>query len=110
MRVVEGEIFDVAVDIRKTSPQFGKWVGVVLNADNKKQLWIPEGIAHGFQVLSDTAEVLYKTTDYWSAAHERAVRWDDPALGIDWPSDAAPIMSEKDKNAPAWATLFDPTK
>lgn len=100
VRVLAGEIFDVAVDIRRESPQFGKWIGVILNAENNKQLWIPEGFAHGFQVLSDGAQVLYKTTDYWSAAHERAVRWNDPTIGIDWPAKENVILSEKDQSAP----------
>jgi len=100
VRVLAGEIFDVAVDIRQDSPQFGKWIGILLSAENNKQLWIPQGFAHGFQVLSDGAQVLYKTTDYWSAAHERAIRWNDPAIGIDWPSEEAIILSEKDRNAP----------
>lgn len=100
VRVLAGEIFDVAVDIRQDSPQFGKWIGILLSAENNKQLWIPQGFAHGFQVLSDGAQVLYKTTEYWSAAHERAIRWNDPAIGIDWPSEEAIILSEKDRNAP----------
>lgn len=100
VRVLAGEIYDVAVDIRHNSPQFGRWAGIVLSADNKKQLWIPEGFAHGFQVLSETAEVLYKTTDYWSAEHERAIRWNDPAIGIDWPLKMSPIISDKDSDAP----------
>jgi len=103
VRVVAGEILDVAVDIRKTSSQFGKWTSVILSAENKKQLWIPEGFAHGFQALSEGAQVLYKTTDYWSAAHERAIRWDDPAIGIDWPLLEAPIISDKDRSAPLLA-------
>jgi len=100
VRVLVGEIFDVAVDIRRGSPQFGQWTGVVLSADNKKQLWIPEGFAHGFQTLSDTAEVLYKTTDYWSAEHERAIHWSDPSIAIDWPLKGSPIVSGKDDAAP----------
>ena len=101
VRVVVGEIFDVAVDIRKGSPHFGKWIGEILSAENKKQLWIPEGFAHGFQVLSDTAEVLYKTTDYWSASHERAVHWDDPTIRIAWPLKDALVISDKDRLAPS---------
>lgn len=108
VRALAGEIFDVAVDIRKGSKQFGQWFGTVLSAENKKQLWVPEGYAHGFQVLSETAEVLYKTTDFWSAAHERAIRWDDPTLAIDWPLKEGCIVSGKDGEAPllADATLF----
>ncbi|HEY0219336.1 MAG TPA: dTDP-4-dehydrorhamnose 3,5-epimerase, partial [Afipia sp.] len=101
VRVVAGEIFDVVVDIRKGSPQFGNWVGEILNAQNKKQIWIPKGFAHGFQVLSDTAEVFYKTTDYWSASHERAIRWDDPTIAVAWPLKDAPVISEKDRSAPS---------
>lgn len=100
VRVVAGEIFDVAVDIRKNSPQFGKWTSFILTAESKKQLWIPEGFAHGFQALSEGTQVLYKTTDYWSAAHERAIRWNDPTIGIDWPLQEAPIISDKDRSAP----------
>lgn len=100
VRVLAGEIFDVVVDIRRNSSRFGQWTGIVLSADNKKQLWIPEGFAHGFQVLSETAEVIYKTTDYWSAEHERAIRWNDPAVGIDWPLKINPIISGKDNDAP----------
>ncbi|MFJ1212521.1 MULTISPECIES: dTDP-4-dehydrorhamnose 3,5-epimerase [Burkholderia cepacia complex] len=96
VRVVEGEVFDVAVDIRKRSPTFGKWVGVVLSADNHRQLWIPPGFAHGFVVLSDAAQFLYKTTDYWFPEHERCIVWDDPEIGIDWPIDAAPVLAPKD--------------
>ncbi len=96
VRVVQGEVFDVAVDIRKSSPTFGKWVGEILSADNKKQLWVPEGFAHGFVTLSDTAEFLYKTTDYYAPPHERCIRWDDPEIGIAWPIDAAPAVSAKD--------------
>lgn len=96
VRVCAGEIFDVAVDLRRASPTFGKWVGAVLSADNKRQLWIPEGFAHGFLVLSDVAEVLYKATDYYAAPHERCIRWDDPTLAIDWRLDGAPVVSKKD--------------
>lgn len=96
VRVVEGEVFDVAVDIRKSSPTFGKWVGEILSAANKRQLWVPEGFAHGFVVLSDSAEFLYKTTDYWAPAHERCIRWDDPALHIQWPAGINPVLSAKD--------------
>lgn len=100
VRVLFGEIFDVAVDIRKSSPTFGKWVGAILSADNKRQIWIPEGFAHGFTVLSDRAECLYKVTDYYAPQHERGIIWNDPTLAIDWPSDSAPLISPKDKSAP----------
>lgn len=96
VRVVAGEVFDVAVDIRKSSPTFGRWVGAILSAENKRQMWIPEGFAHGFVVVSDAAEFLYKTTDYWAPEHERCIAWDDPAIGIDWPI-KKPILSEKDR-------------
>ena len=96
VRVVQGEVFDVAVDIRKNSPTFGNWIGEVLSADNKKQLWVPEGFAHGFLTLSDTAEFLYKTTDYYAPAHERCIKWDDPAIGITWQLGASPLVSNKD--------------
>ncbi len=97
VRVVQGEVFDVAVDIRKNSPTFGKWVGEILSAQNKKQLWIPAGFAHGFVTLSDTAEFLYKTTDYWMPEFERCICWDDADIGIDWPIIDAPLVSAKDK-------------
>lgn len=96
VRVVAGEVFDVAVDIRKNSPTFGKWVGETLTAENKKQLWVPEGFAHGFTVLSDSAEFLYKTTDYYAPQHERCIIWDDATLGIRWPLIEEPILSAKD--------------
>ncbi|MFZ5488005.1 MAG: dTDP-4-dehydrorhamnose 3,5-epimerase [Burkholderiaceae bacterium] len=96
VRVVQGEVFDVAVDLRKKSKTFGQWVGEILSAENKRQLWIPAGFAHGFVVLSDTAEFLYKTTDYYAPAHERCIRWDDPAIGIRWPIAAPPILAAKD--------------
>jgi len=96
VRVVEGEVFDVAVDIRKSSPNFGKWVGVVLSTENHRQLWVPPGFAHGFVVLSESAQFLYKTTDYWYQAHERSIVWNDPAIGIEWPIDFEPIMAAKD--------------
>jgi dTDP-4-dehydrorhamnose 3,5-epimerase len=92
VRVVAGEVFDVAVDLRKSSPTFGKWVGVTLSGDNKRQLWIPAGFAHGFVVTSESAEFLYKTTDYWAPQYERSVLWNDPAIGIDWPFDGAPLL------------------
>jgi dTDP-4-dehydrorhamnose 3,5-epimerase len=96
VRVVQGDVFDVAVDIRKSSPTFGKWVGEILSAENKRQLWVPEGFAHGFVVLSDTAEFLYKTTDYYAPEHERCIVWSDPNLKIDWPIPTAPTLSIKD--------------
>lgn len=99
VRVVQGEVFDVAVDIRRSSPTFGKWVGAHLTAENKHQLWVPEGFAHGFVVLSDTAEFLYKTTDYYAPAHERSILWNDPDLGIQWPISSDPTLSSKDSNA-----------
>jgi dTDP-4-dehydrorhamnose 3,5-epimerase len=97
LRVAAGEVFDVAVDLRRSSSTFGKFVGTVLSAENKKQLWIPEGFAHGYLVLSDAAEVLYKTTDYYSPEDERCLIWNDPDVGIDWPKDGAPILSAKDR-------------
>lgn len=109
VRCVLGEIFDVAVDIRRSSPTFGQWVGAVLSADNKQQLWVPAGFAHGFLTLSEQAEVLYKTTDFWSRECERAIRWVDPALAIAWPLEALagaePQLSEKDAVAPLLAEL-----
>ena len=99
VRVTAGEVFDVAVDMRRSSPTFGRWVGAMLSAENKRQMWIPEGFAHGFVVTSESAEFLYKTTDYWAPEYERAVRWDDPAIGIDWPLQGAPLLSEKDQVA-----------
>ena len=96
VRVVAGEVFDVAVDIRKNSPTFGQWVGEILSGDNKRQLWIPPGLAHGFVVLSDSAEFLYKTTDYYAPEMERCIRWDDPDLAIDWPIGGEPVLSGKD--------------
>ncbi|MGI4859493.1 MAG: dTDP-4-dehydrorhamnose 3,5-epimerase [Janthinobacterium lividum] len=97
VRVIAGEVFDVAVDVRKSSPTFGKWVGVTLSAENKRQLWVPEGFAHGFVVVSDSAEFLYKTTDYWFPEFERSLLWSDPAIGIDWPLDgASPLLAAKD--------------
>ena len=97
LRVTAGEVFDVAVDLRRSSPTFGKFAGIVLSAENKKQLWIPEGFAHGYLVLSEAAEVLYKTTDYYAPEHERCLIWNDPDVGIDWPKDGAPILSAKDR-------------
>jgi dTDP-4-dehydrorhamnose 3,5-epimerase len=97
VRVVQGEVFDVAVDIRRSSPTFGQWVGAILSADNKHQLWVPEGFAHGFVVLTETAEFLYKTNDYYAPEHERCIAWDDPMLAIDWPIADAPSLSAKDR-------------
>lgn len=97
VRVVAGEVFDVAVDIRPESATFGQWVGEILSASNHRQLWVPPGLAHGFLVLSDSAEFLYKTTDYYSPAHERCIAWNDPTLAIEWPvTDAPPALSAKD--------------
>ncbi|MDN7931002.1 dTDP-4-dehydrorhamnose 3,5-epimerase [Burkholderia metallica] len=96
VRVIEGEVFDVAVDIRRSSPNFGKWVGMVLSADNHRQLWVPPGFAHGFVVLSAAAQFLYKTTDYWFPEHERSIVWNDPEIGIAWPIDGEPILASKD--------------
>jgi dTDP-4-dehydrorhamnose 3,5-epimerase len=109
VRVVQGEVFDIAVDIRKGSPTFGQWVGEILSAENRKQLWIPPGFAHGFVTLSETAEFLYKTTDYYSPEHERCIRWDDPALGINWQLDAPPLVSAKDAvgNSFAEAVMYE---
>lgn len=97
IRVVQGEIYDVAVDLRQSSPTFGQWIGCRLSAKNKRQFWIPGGFGHGFLVLSDAAEVLYKTTDYYAPEHERCIRWDDPELAIEWPLNGQPIVSEKDQ-------------
>jgi dTDP-4-dehydrorhamnose 3,5-epimerase len=97
VRVVEGEVFDVAVDLRSSSNTFGKWVGAHLTAENKRQLWIPEGFAHGFVVLSDVAEVLYKSTEFYAPAHERCLAWNDPQVAIDWPVTGELFLSEKDK-------------
>jgi len=99
VRVVSGEIFDVAVDLRRSSPTFGQWDGEVLSADNKRSLWVPGGFAHGFLVLSDTAEVLYKATDYYAPSHERSLAWNDPTVGITWPMKGEPILSAKDAKA-----------
>lgn len=96
VRVVAGEVFDVAVDLRRSSPTFGQWVGALLSAENKHQLWVPEGFGHGFVVLSEQAEFLYKTTDYYAPQYERCVRWDDPSLAIDWRLQGEPVLSAKD--------------
>jgi dTDP-4-dehydrorhamnose 3,5-epimerase len=100
VRVVTGGVFDVAVDIRQSSPTFGRWFGAELTADNRRQLWVPPGFAHGFLVSSDWAELIYKTTDYYSPGLDRSIRWDDPDIGIDWPIDGKPILSDKDATAP----------
>ncbi|MCB2026982.1 MAG: dTDP-4-dehydrorhamnose 3,5-epimerase, partial [Ottowia sp.] len=97
VRVVRGSVFDVAVDVRRSSPNFGHWVGVELTEDNNRQLWVPPGFAHGFLVLSASADFLYKTTDYYAPEHERSVLWNDPAIGIDWPLLGEPLLSGKDK-------------
>ncbi len=111
VRCVVGEVFDVAVDIRKSSPTFGQWVGVHLSAENKRQLWIPPGFAHGFLTLSEHAEFLYKTTDYWAKECEQAIIWNDPSIGIQWPAfDGQPLLSDKDQQAPKLSEqlyLFD---
>jgi len=103
VRVTEGEVFDVAVDIRRASPHFGQWVGVHLSADNKRQLWVPPGFAHGFLVLSASADFLYKTTDYYAPAYERCIAWNDPSLGINWPIQTLPLLAAKDAQAPSLA-------
>ncbi|AQV95294.1 dTDP-4-dehydrorhamnose 3,5-epimerase [Cupriavidus necator] len=109
VRVTVGEVFDVAVDLRKSSPTFGKWVGVKLSGENKRQLWVPEGFAHGFVVTSEYAEFLYKTTDYWYPEHERSLLWNDPDLGIQWPLQETPVLAAKDANGKrlADAELFE---
>ena len=104
VRVVSGEVFDVAVDIRPGSPTYGQWAGEVLSAANKRQLWVPPGLAHGFLVLSETADFLYKTTDYYAPEHERCIAWNDPTLGIDWPlAGNRPLLSAKDQAGKALA-------
>ena len=110
VRVVAGEVFDVAVDFRRSSPTFGKWVGEILSEKNKRQLWVPPGFGHGFVVLSETAEFLYKTTDYYAPEHERCVVWNDPTLAIEWPlGGAVPLLSGKDSAGLAFlqADMFD---
>jgi len=96
VRVVRGSVFDVAVDLRRSSPTFGQWVGVTLSEENNRQFWIPPGFAHGFLVTSDSADFLYKTTDYYAPEHERSLAWNDPAVGVVWPLDGAPLLSAKD--------------
>ena len=96
VRVVAGEVFDVAVDLRRSSPTFGRWVGEYLSAQNRRMMWVPEGFAHGFLVTSDAAEFLYKTTDYYAPEHERTLLWNDPAIAIAWPLDGAPVLKPKD--------------
>lgn len=103
VRVVQGEVFDVAVDMRRSSPTFGRSVAEVLSGDNKKQMWVPPGFAHGFLVLSESAEFLYKTTDYWYPEHERSVLWSDPQLAIDWPLVGPPLLAAKDAQAAPFA-------
>jgi dTDP-4-dehydrorhamnose 3,5-epimerase len=109
VRVAGGRIFDVAVDLRRSSKTFRRWVGVELSADNHRQLWVPPGFGHAFLTRSDSADVLYKTTDYWFGEHDRSVRWNDPSLAIQWPLAGAPIVSDKDTAAPLLerAELFD---
>lgn len=105
VRVIAGEVFDVAVDLRMSSPTFGRWMGATLSAENKRMMWIPEGFAHGFLVLSEDAEFLYKTTDYYAPELERCIRWDDPMLAIDWPlAGKAPLLSSKDSQGGDFAT------
>jgi dTDP-4-dehydrorhamnose 3,5-epimerase len=103
VRVVQGEVFDVVVDIRQSSPTFGRWVGEILSAENKRQMWVPEGFAHGFVVVSDTAECLYKTTAYYAPEHERCIAWNDPTIGIQWPINGEPVLSAKDQQGKSLA-------
>ena len=109
VRVTRGEVFDVVVDLRRSSPNFGRWDGVLLSADNKRQLWVPPGFAHGFVVTSDTAEFLYKTTDYWYPEFERSLLWNDPAVGVQWPLKTVPQLAAKDAAAKTLseAEVFD---
>jgi len=107
VRVAQGEVYDVAVDIRRNSSTFGQWVGTHLSGDNKRQMWIPSGFAHGFLVLSEYADFLYKTTDFYAPQHECCIKWDDPTLGIDWPLSEAPLLSDKDM---AGKSLLDAAK
>ena len=110
VRVVAGEVFDVAVDIRRRSPTFGRWVGEILSADNKRQLWVPPGMAHGFVVLSESAEFVYKTTDYYAPEHERCIAWNDPTLAVEWPAmGSGPLVSGKDAKGLAFlqAEMFE---
>lgn len=103
VRVVAGSVYDVAVDLRRSSPTYGQWVGEILSAENKAQLWVPEGFAHGFVVLSESAEFVYKTTDYYAPEHERCIVWNDPALAIDWPVSQPPLVSAKDERGQFFA-------
>ena len=109
VRVVRGAVYDVAVDVRRNSPTFGQWVGAELSEDNNRQFWVPPGFAHGFVVLSESADFLYKTTDYYAPQHERCIMWNDPAIGIDWHFDGEPLLSAKDKEGKplAAAEVFD---
>ena len=107
VRVIQGAVLDVAVDIRKGSPTFGRHVALELSAENRRMLWIPEGFAHGFVVISDSAECLYKTTDYWYPEYERCIRWDDPTLAIDWKLEAAPVLSAKDAQGKTLAEIME---
>jgi dTDP-4-dehydrorhamnose 3,5-epimerase len=102
VRVVSGSVFDVAVDMRRSSPTYGQWFGAELTAQNKRQMWVPPGFAHGFIVTSDTADFLYKTTDYWAPEFERSLAWNDPAVGVAWPLDGEPLLSAKDKSGAAF--------
>jgi dTDP-4-dehydrorhamnose 3,5-epimerase len=109
VRVIQGTVFDVAVDLRRSSPTFGQWTGATLSAENKRQFWVPEGFGHGFVVLSESAEFLYLTTDYYAPEHDRTIRWDDPDLAIQWPFVGAPLLSDKDRTAPGFrqAEVYD---
>ena len=105
VRVIDGEVFDVAVDLRRSSSYFGKWVGFMLSGDNRKIAWIPPGFAHGFLVMSDSAELLYKTTDYYAPEHERTLAWNDAHVGIEWPLSGEPVLSDKDRHGRAFVSL-----